>query len=37
MALPHGAVGWSAVYDCATSYADSLTFCLLFMVPWVGV
>ena len=37
VALPHVAVFWSAVCDCATSCTDSLTFCLLFMVPWVGL
>ena len=26
MALPHGAMGWSAVYDCAFPESYSLTF-----------
>ena len=28
LALPHGAVGWSAVSDCGISYSYSLTFLL---------
>ena len=28
VALPHGAVGWSAVYDCAISCLYLLTFCV---------
>ena len=28
VALPHGAVGWSAVCDCGTSRSFSLTFLL---------
>ena len=27
MALPNGAVGWSAVCDCCISWSYSLTFC----------
>ena len=27
VALPHGAVGWSAVCDCGISLTYSLTFC----------
>ena len=27
VALPHGAVGWSAVCDCGISWSYSLTFC----------
>ena len=30
LALPCGAVGWSAVYDCGISRLYSLTFCLHF-------
>ena len=29
MALPHGVVGWSAVYDCGISLSYSLTIYLL--------
>ena len=32
VALLHGAVGWSAVYDCGISCSYSLTFCMLFII-----
>ena len=31
VALPHGAVGWSAVCDCGISWSYSLTF---WKLPW---
>ena len=40
--FPHGAVGWSAVYDCGISWSISLIFWYILnmnflMVLWVGL
>ena len=33
MAFPHGAVGWSAVFDCGISWSYSLSFVYVVVEP----